>query len=249
MFSRLCRCGDGSQPPRPGRRALVASALALAAAPLTVTPRAARASGGVPHSLLTPDQALALLKEGNDEFRVETPYHAALGRERRVELAGGQAPFCVLVGCSDSRVPPELLFGRGLGELFIVRNAGNTVDTAALGSIEYGVAVLGCPLVVVLGHENCGAVAAALEVVQANARFPGVIGEMVQPILPAVLAARQGSGAVTLDDAVVANARRVARRLKTQSTVIQGLVEQGRLKVVAARYDLDDGDVIWLEDL
>src|SRR3712207_1905728 len=188
-------------------------------------------------------QALRLLKEGNEQFRTDAPFRGAQGRERRVELARGQAPFCVLVGCSDSRVPPELLFGRGLGELFIVRNAGNTVDTAALGSIEYGVGVLGCPLVVVLGHEACGAVAAAVDVVEKNATFPGVIGEMVQPIIPAVLEAQRVGGNNLLDNAIVANAKRVAKRLETQSPVLQEALRTGKLKIVPARYDLDDGNV------
>jgi carbonic anhydrase len=206
------------------------------------------AADPVAKTTLTSDQALRLLKEGNDQFRMDAPYRAAPGRERRIELARGQAPFCVLVGCSDSRVPPELLFGRGLGELFIIRNAGNTVDTAALGSIEYGVGVLGCPLIVVLGHEACGAVAAAVDVVDRNATFPGVIGEMIQPIIPAVLAARSQSGDL-LDNAVRMNARRVAARLKTQSTVLQEVLRQDKLKIIAARYDLDDGDVDWFEDV
>jgi carbonic anhydrase len=166
-----------------------------------------------------------------------------------MELARGQAPFCVVIGCSDSRVPPELLFGRGLGELFVIRNAGNTVDLAALGSIEYGVGVLGCPLVVVLGHESCGAVAAAVEVVQKNATFPGVIGEMIQPIIPAVLSVRRLNGEVVLDDAVTANAKRVAARLKSQSAVVQAALRQNSLKIVAARYDLDAGHVDWFEDV
>jgi carbonic anhydrase len=206
------------------------------------------AADPVAKTTLTSDQALRLLKEGNDQFRMDAPYRAAQGRERRIELARGQAPFCVLVGCSDSRVPPELLFGRGLGELFIIRNAGNTIDTAALGSIEYGVGVLGCPLIVVLGHEACGAVAAAVDVVDRNATFPGVIGEMIQPIIPAVLAARSQSGDL-LDNAVRMNARRVAARLKTQSTVLQEVLRQDKLKIIAARYDLDDGDVDWFEDV
>lgn len=129
--------------------------------------------------------------------------------------------------------------------MFIVRNAGNT---AALGSIEYGVGVLGCPLVVVLGHESCGAVAAAIEVVARNATFPGVIGEMVQPIILAVLAARGEGGKVSLDAAVEANARRVATWLRTQSPVLQEALQRGRLKIVAARHDLDDGEVSWFED-
>lgn len=119
---------------------------------------------------LTPDQALAMLKEGNAKFLADTPARTVQGKERRLEIARGQTPFAVLVSCSDSRVSPEVLFGCGLGEFFIVRNAGNTV---ALGSIEYAVAVLGVPLIVVLGHERCGAVDAALSVVEKNTVFPG----------------------------------------------------------------------------
>jgi carbonic anhydrase len=230
----------------PGRRRFIGGGLACLGLAALGLPGLARAADPVAKTNLTPDQALQLLKEGNDQYRMDAPFRNAQGRERRVQLARGQAPFCVLVGCSDSRVPPELLFGRGLGELFIVRNAGNTVDTAALGSVEYGVGVLGCPLVVVLGHENCGAVAAALEVVRNNATFPGVIGEMIQPIIPAVLASRNESGDA-LHNAVVANARRVAARLRTQSAVVQDALRAGKLKIVAARYDLDDGDVDWFE--
>ena len=121
---------------------------------------------------MTPDQALAALKEGNAKSLTDSPVRAVQGRARRLEIARGQAPFAVLVSCSDSRVPPEVLFGRGLGELFIVRNAGNTVDTVALGSIEYAVAVLGVPLIVVMGHERCGAVEAALSVVEKEHGVP-----------------------------------------------------------------------------
>ena len=247
MPSITCRC-CGDLPRHHlalGRRAFAGGVAAAVALP----PIAARAADPTPKTTLTPDQALQLLKEGNDRFVTEAPFRAAAGRERRVELARGQAPFCVLVGCSDSRVPPELLFGRGLGELFIVRNAGNTIDTAPLGSVEYGVGVLGCPLVVVLGHESCGAVAAAVEVVQKDATFPGVIGEMIQPIIPADLAARRQFGEVVLDDAVLANAKRVAARMKTQSPVIQGLMRQGKLKVIAARYGLANGHVEWFKDV
>ncbi len=252
MSNDGCRCCSAPFPGHLvlGRRALVSGVTAASVlAAVALSPGSTWAANPVPKTDLTPDQALRLLQDGNEHFRMEEPSRAAQGRDRRMELARGQAPFCVLVGCSDSRVAPELLFGRGLGELFIVRNAGNTIDTAGLGSVEYGVGVLGCPLVVVLGHESCGAVAAALEVVQRNATFPGVIGEMIQPIIPAVLAARRQSGEVTLDDAVVANARRVATRLKTQSPVVQELVRQGKLKVIAARYDLDTGHVEWFEDV
>jgi carbonic anhydrase len=154
-----------------------------------------------------------------------------------------QSPFAAYVTCSDSRVPPELLFGRGLGELFIIRNAGNTVDTVALGSIEYAVGVLGVPLVVVMGHESCGAVKAAVDVVKNNATFPGQIGRMIEPIIPAVLASRE-NGTIELDNAVRQNVRRVVSQLRNQTDpLMQEPLAQGRLKVVGAYYDLDTGAV------
>jgi carbonic anhydrase len=196
---------------------------------------------------LTPDEALALLRQGNERFLADLdPPHEGISSPRRLEIARGQTPFCVLVGCSDSRVSPEILFERGLGELFIVRNAGNTVDTAELGSIEYAVAVLGVPLIVVMGHERCGAVAAAVELVERNATFPGSVGEMIEPIVPAVLEARtkvaQGGGDL-LDAAGRANVSRVCARLRTSQAVLTEPLRAGRVKVVGARYDPDDGHV------
>ena len=194
---------------------------------------------------LTADQALVLLKEGNAKSLTDSPIRAVQGRERRLEIARGQTPFAVLVSCSDSRVPPEVLFGRGLGELFIVRNAGNTVDTVALGSIEYAIAVLGVPLIVVLGHERCGAVDAALSVVEKNTVFPGSLNQMIEPILPAALMARStgAKGEALLDAAVRENIRRVVNRIKNSEPVLMNPIKTGKVKVVGARYDLDDGEV------
>ena len=200
------------------------------------------------HTDLSPEQALARLKEGNEQFRADAPSSGAMGRERRAELARGQAPFCVLVGCSDSRVPPELLFGRGLGELFIVRNAGNTVDTTAMGSIQYAVAELGVPLIVVLGHEKCGAVQAAVSVVKENTTFPGSIGQMVEPIVPAVLKV-QGQPGDLLDNAVRENVRRTVNRLRTSEALFTEPLKAGKLKIVGARYGLASGHVEWFEDV
>jgi carbonic anhydrase len=196
---------------------------------------------------MTPDQALAALKEGNDKFVTDAPFRRGSDRERRIEIASGQAPFVVLVGCSDSRVPPELLFGRGLGELFIVRNAGNTVDTTALGSIQYAVAVLGVPLVVVLGHEKCGAVEAAVKVVKENAVFPGAIGQMIEPILPAVIKA-QGQQGDLIENSVRENVRRTVHRLRTAEALLAASLESKKLRIVGARYDLDDGDVDFFDE-
>ncbi len=199
---------------------------------------------------LTPEEALKLLKDGNDNFLTDSPVRAAQGRERRLEIARNQAPFAVLVSCSDSRVPPELLFGRGLGELFIVRNAGNTIDNVALGSIQYAVAELGVPLIVVMGHERCGAVDAALGVVEKNVTYPGSIGQMIEPIVPAVLQARARMDPkkpydrdALLDAAVRENVKRVVTRLSTAETLLTEPLREKKLMIVGARYDLDDGSV------
>jgi carbonic anhydrase len=230
-----------------GRRSLCGAAVGIATSFLV--PGLPAATGE--RTKLTPDEALALLKEGNARFMADQLPDLPQGHDRRLEIARGQTPFAVLVGCSDSRVPPELLFGRGLGELFIIRNAGNTVDVAAQGSVEYAVAELGVPLIVVLGHERCGAVAAALEVVERNATFPGRIGHMVEPIIPAVLKARHtaGQGAShdeLLDAAVRENVRRVAGGLSL-SEMLTERERDGRLRIVGARYDLDDGRVEFLD--
>lgn len=194
-------------------------------------------------STLTPDEALDLLKRGNEAFLRNELVYPNRTEMRRLELAKGQAPFCAYVSCSDSRVPPELLFGRGLGELFIIRNAGNTVDTVAMGSIEYAVAELGVPLIVIMGHESCGAVKAAMAVVDSNARFPGQIDNMIEPIIPAVLEARGQMGDPT-ENAVRQNVRRVVRTLREESDplLLKPLAE-GRIKVVGAYYRLDTGVV------
>jgi carbonic anhydrase len=233
------------------RRSAILAAGALAAAPAAALAQSDRGRGRpfrpAPtrdgKSALTPDQALELLREGNRNFLADRPFAAPLSNQRRLELAAGQAPFAAYVSCSDSRVPPELLFGRGLGELFIIRNAGNTVDTVAMGSIEFAVGVLGVPLVVIMGHESCGAVKAAMDVVDKNASFPGSIGRMIEPIVPAVLAARSRPGD-KLEAATRANVSRTVERLRTASEPM--LLEpqrQGRLKVVGAYYDLDTGRV------
>lgn len=224
------------------RRALMASAFA---APLVVAGAHghAWAAPSANATRLTPDQALARLKAGNDLYLTDSPVRAVEGRLRRLALARTQEPFAVLVSCSDSRVPPELLFGRGLGELFIVRNAGNTVDTVALGSIEYAVSQLGVPLVVVMGHERCGAVDAAVSAVTKGVRYPGSIGRMIEPIIPAVLTA-QGRPGDLLDNAVRQNVSAVVGRLRTASEpMLLDPLKAGTLKIVGARYDLDDGKV------
>jgi carbonic anhydrase len=225
------------------RRGFLALASAgMASGLLAASSAAWAASDGVSTSL-TADQALAKLIAGNERF-IRAPDVCANNLLRqRGEVAKHQAPWATIVSCSDSRVPPELLFGGvGLGELFVARNAGNMVDTATMGSIEYGSAVLGVPLVVVLGHERCGAVAAAADMVVKGARFPGSIGPMVSAIVPAVQAVKGSSGDL-VDNAVRESARRNATYIENSSPLIADLVRKGAVKVVAARYDLDEGRV------
>lgn len=201
------------------------------------------AAAGGPKTDLDAGQALAKLKEGNARYVSNAQVCAAdLGRQRE-HVAGGQAPWAIVLSCADSRVPPELVFGGlGLGELFVVRNAGNLADTSVLGTIEYGAAVLGAPLIVVLGHQRCGAVAAACDVATKNATFPGSIGPMIEPIVPAALAAKEQGGDLVAAT-VRESARRTAARLVERSGIVGGLVHEARLKVVTAYYRLDDGVV------
>lgn len=192
---------------------------------------------------MTPDEALQLLRTGNHAFLSDEPLRPLLDRASRLKLAAGQSPFAAYLSCSDSRVPPELLFGRGLGELFIVRNAGNTLDTAAMGSLEFAVSVLGVPLIVIMGHEACGAVQAAVSVVRDHAQFSGSMGKMIQSIIPAVLEAGLCPCA-GLEGAVRQNVRRVVRELREgASPILLGPQATGALMVVGAYYRLESGEV------
>ncbi len=199
-------------------------------------------AGHGPHTEMSADQALATLREGNAKFVADLPVALDMGQQRRSAIAKAQTPFAIMVGCSDSRVSPELLFDRGLGDLFTIRVAGNSIDRDELGSIEYGVSVLGCPLVVVLGHERCGAALAAIQVVEQDTQYPGAIGEMVAPIIPAVLRAQKMPGELT-ENVIRENVRSVARRLRAADDLMGEAVKKGNVKVVGAYYRLDDGSV------
>jgi carbonic anhydrase len=205
----------------------------------------ARAAEGAP-TALSPDEALAKLRAGNERY-VGHPQLCSIDlAAQRGAVAGHQAPWATIISCADSRVPPELIFGgHGVGELFVARNAGNLVDTAVLGTVEYGAAVLGSPLIVVLAHTSCGAVKAACEVVTKNATYPGAIGPMIEPIVPAALAVKNDPGDF-VNNAARASAKRTATRLGTASTLIAGLLGAGKVKIVPAIYDLQTGVVTYL---
>jgi carbonic anhydrase len=193
-----------------------------------------------------PDEALEKLKAGNARYVAAPEVCSADLGKKRSSVAQSQTPWATIISCADSRVPPELLFGGvGPGELFIARNAGNMVDTATMGTIEYGAAVLGVPLIVVLGHERCGAVAAACDVVTKKATFPGSIGPMVAAIVPAAQAVN-GKPGDFVDNAVRESAKRTAQQVASKSKIVADLIKAGKVKVVAGRYDLDDGKVEFL---
>ena len=230
-----------------GRRTFLALAgagagLAMGGALLRVS-QAAPASGS---TSVTAEEALAKLKSGNEKFVTAPEVCSADLAQRRTGVANSQAPWATILSCADSRVPPELLFGGlGVGELFVARNAGNMADTATTGTIEYGAAVLGVPLIVVLGHERCGAVEAACDVVTKKATFPGSIGPMVKAIVPAAMAVK-GKPGDFLDNAVRESAKRTAMQIATKSKIVAGQVKAGKVKVVAAYYDLENGKVEYL---
>lgn len=206
-----------------------------------VAPETARAEKSTEKSTaprVTANQALKKLTDGNNRYVRGKAIHPHHNRNRLREIAPSQHPFAVVLGCADSRVSPEILFDRGLGDLFDIRVAGNILDDAILGSIEYAVAELGVPLIVVLGHERCGAVKAALE----GKPVPGHIGNLVAAINPAV-AKVKGQAGDPWENAVRANVKMVAEKLKNSPPILAGLVKAGKVKIVGARYDLDDGKV------
>ena len=186
------------------------------------------------------DEALSRLLNGDKRFvagKSEEPTGAALV-ERRHALAKDQKPFAVILGCSDSRVPPELIFDVTLGDIFVVRTAGEGVDAIVLGSLEYAIEHLGTKLIVVLGHERCGAVTAAVS----GATDTGDIPDVLKAISPAVEETKGQSGDA-IENAVRANARDIARRLKSSGPIIAPRVQSGEVKIVAAYYSLDTGQV------
>jgi carbonic anhydrase len=221
--------------------------------------------------IVSPAEAISRLKEGNGRFTAGNAQHphesgderkhmatnsyenagmiflgmtAEQAAKRRAELTKSQHPFATIVSCSDSRVPPEIVFDEGLGDLFILRVAGNVINDESLGSIEYSVDHLGVRLVLVLGHQSCGAVKAAKETIAAKAKAPGHIQSLVTAIKPAVEATVNGD----LDATIKANVKHVADALRSSTPILKGKVDSGEMKVIGGYYSLDTGSVTFLED-
>jgi carbonic anhydrase len=196
-------------------------------------------------STVNPEEALKLLLAGNQRFITGNLNSVSRDEiaQRRAELVQGQKPFAIVLCCSDSRVGPELVFDQELGNIFVVRTAGEVLDAAGIGSIEYAVAHLGSPLLLVLGHEHCGAVAAAV----ADAKEPGHIASIVKAIRPAV-AKTKGQLGDPLQNAVRANVQDIAARLRDTGPVLSEKVKAGRLKVMGATFSLRTGKVELVPD-
>ncbi|WP_404790737.1 carbonic anhydrase [Altericista sp. CCNU0014] len=193
---------------------------------------------------LSADAALKQLMAGNQRYTAGQSISPDRGLERITSLAQSQAPVAVILGCADSRVPPEVIFDQGLGSLFTIRVAGNIVDDANLGSIEYAVESLNVKLVVVLGHERCGAVTAALNALTTGTHLPGHLEALTKAIEPAIVQAQaEQSDNNLLDRAVRANIRSVVRTLSSSQPLLARRVAQKKLKIVGGHYDLDSGAV------
>ncbi|MFF3728521.1 carbonic anhydrase [Streptomyces erythrochromogenes] len=188
----------------------------------------------------TPRDAFELLMAGNQRFVSGASEHPNQDAARRAETAPSQQPFAVLFGCSDSRLAAEIIFDRGLGDLFVVRTAGHVAGTEVLGSIEFGASILDAPLVVVLGHDSCGAVAAARSALENGQTPGGFVRDVVERVTPSVLAAR-AAGRETADEILAEHIEHTVDLLLERSRVLAERVADGRLAMVGLSYRLADG--------
>jgi carbonic anhydrase len=193
--------------------------------------------GATAKVVVNPDAAIEALNQGNKRFSQQKVKQPNRGSFRLREVAKKQKPFAAILGCADSRVPAEILFDQGLGDLFVVRVAGNVATPEEIGSLEYGTLVLGAKVILVLGHERCGAVDATIQ----NQPVPGKIGNILAHIKPAVTASANQPGD-RLKNATLANIKNQIAELQT-SPVLKDLISTGKLKIIGGFYDLDTGIV------
>jgi carbonic anhydrase len=193
---------------------------------------------------VTPREANQRLIDGNTRYVAGDPEHPRQDAEHRTALANTQHPFAIILGCADSRTSPEVIFDQGLGDLFVVREAGNVIDDHTLGSIEYGAEHLHSSLIVVLGHERCGAIGAARDTIAAKGEAEGHIASLVEAIRPAV----EATNGQDADATCRANIRNMVHALRNSEPILKHLVDEGEVAVVGAYYDLDTGAVTYLQE-
>ena len=190
--------------------------------------------------IATPQQAWERLLEGNERFVANTSSHPRQDAARRAELVNGQHPFAAILGCGDSRLAAEIIFDLGLGDAFVVRTAGQVLDDAVLGSLEYSAAELEIPLIMVLGHDSCGAVTATRNSLISGTMPPGFIRNLVEGILPSVISPDLPVDA-TINEMVIEHTRQTAARIAEQSAIIREAIEAGTVAVIGVFYHLADG--------
>lgn len=231
----------------PMRRNLLlagASSITLAGLSRHVAVAAQPASGNAPNSI-PPAEALDRLMQGNARYAANTPSNKDYSADRATRVSA-QYPIAAIVGCADSRVAPELAFDQGPGDLFVVRVAGNFVNDDILASLEYGVEILGVPLIMVLGHTQCGAVTATVKALKDGTRLPGHLPELVRALKPAVQMAKVGHGEDLVEQATIENVKLNTNRLIVSRPLIGPYVKSGRIKIVGGVYDLATGKVTLL---
>lgn len=190
----------------------------------------------------SPVTAWKALKEGNERFVAGKPVHPSQGIDDRARLAEGQKPTAVVFGCGDSRVAAEIIFDQGLGDMFVVRTAGHVIDSAVLGSIEFAVAVLQVPLIVVLGHDSCGAVKATLTALDEGAVPGGYVRDIVERVTPSILRGRR-EGLTRVDEFEACHVNETAVQLRERSTAIAERIEAGKVAIAGVTYHLADGKI------
>jgi carbonic anhydrase len=195
-----------------------------------------------------PQAAWDEMAAGNVRFVADAPEHPHQDAARRAQTAGGQAPHAVLFGCSDSRLAAEIIFDRGLGDLFVVRNAGQVASSSVIGSIEYAVAVLKVPLIVVLGHDSCGAVGATLSALDEGAVPGGYIRDVVERVTPSILLGRR-EGLTRVDEFEAKHVNETVAQLRARSTTIAAALDDGSVGIVGLTYHLADGRAVLRDHL
>jgi carbonic anhydrase len=196
----------------------------------------------------SPVTAWKALKEGNERFVAGTPAHPSQGIEDRHRLAHSQKPTAVLFGCADSRVAAEIIFDQGLGDMFVVRTAGHVIDSAVLGSVEYAVTVLDVPLIVVLGHDSCGAVKATLDWLDDGVMPGGYVRDIIERVTPSVMQGRH-NGLTRVDEFEAQHVKETAIQLRVRSIPIATGIADGTLAIVGLTYHLADGRVVLRDHL
>ena len=235
----MCKQCDAARLTRRDLFGIGVTAAVVAAGPSL--PAWAQSASPAPNAI-GPDEALKRLQEGNARYAANTARNKDFSAGR-VARASAQYPFASIVSCADSRLAPELAFDQGPGELFVVRVAGNFVNEDGLASLEYGAIVLGVPLIMVLGHTNCGAVNATIKAVKEGTTLPGHLPRLINAIRPAVTAAQAKAPTDLLAEATAENVRLNVKKLEAAKPLLSDLVAAGKVKVVGAVYDIASGKV------